>query len=131
MNVRIAFRGMEHSDSIEEYARKELEHKVFKLVWNEPEPIFFDLVLGAAKTHAHHQVELRLNSKHNHFIVKHEGADMYLVLDHVIKIIAEEVKKNKSKYLDKRNHAQNSNHKVNPNDVNPDSLPSDDDDDED
>jgi len=102
MNVRISFRGMDHSDSIENYAKKELEAKVFKFLKKEPDPISLDLVLSAGKTHAHHQVELRLNSKHNHFIVKHEGADLYAEIDYVIKIMAEEIKKQKSKFLDKR-----------------------------
>jgi len=104
MNVRITFRGMDHSNSIEEYARKELESKIFKLLKKEPDPISFDLVLSAGRTHAHHEVELRLNSKHNHFMIKHEGADLYIELDHVIKVMAEEIKKQKGKYLDKRDH---------------------------
>lgn len=104
MNVRISFRGMDHSDSIENYARKELEAKVFKLLTKEPEPISLDLVLSASHAHAHHEVELRISSKHNHFIVKHEGPDLYIELDRVVKITAEEIKKQKGKYLDKRNH---------------------------
>lgn len=106
MNMRISFRGMDHSDSIENYAKKELELKVFKFLQKEPDPIYLDLVLSAGRTHAHHEVELRINSKHNHFIVKHEGPDLYVQIDHVIKIMAEEIKKQKSKDLDKRNHGE-------------------------
>ena len=103
MNIRIAFRGMNHSASIEEYARKELE-KLRKFLHNEQEPIFFDLVLEADSQHLHHKVELRVNSKHFHLMANREGKDLYLELDHVIKIMKQEVKKHKEKALDKRNH---------------------------
>ena len=104
MNIRITFRGMDHSDSIEAYARKELESKVFKFLTKEPDPINLDLILEAHKEHAHHKVELRISSKHNHFIINHEGADLYKEIDHVMKIAALEIKKQKDKYLDKRDH---------------------------
>lgn len=103
MNIRIAFRGMDHSNSIEEYANKELD-KLSKFLSREPEPIYLDLVLEAGREHLHHKVELRINSKHFHFITSREGKDLYQELDHVIKIMGQEVKKHKEKALDKRNH---------------------------
>ncbi len=103
MNIRIAFRNMDHSDAIDAYARKELD-KVTKFLQKEDDTYHLDLVLDAAKTHAHHKVELRLNSKHYHLIASHEGADLYLEIDHVIKTMVQEVKKHKEKALDKRNH---------------------------
>lgn len=103
MNIRIAFRGMEHSDAIETYANNELE-KLTKFLHKEPEPIYFDLVLEAGREHLHHKVELRVNSKHFHFITHREGKDLYKELDHVIKIMGQEIKKHKEKALDQRNH---------------------------
>jgi ribosomal subunit interface protein len=105
MNIRIAFRGMEHSNAIENYAHKELE-KLTKFLHKEPEPIYFDLVLEADKHHLHHKVELRINSKHFHFITAREGKDLYQELDHVIKVMGREIKKHKEKALDKRNHPE-------------------------
>ena len=103
MNIRIAFRNMDHSASIEAYAQKELE-KIFKFLKNEGDLIHIDLVLDAARIHHHHKVELRLNSKHYHLVASHEGADLYQEIDYVIKTMAQEIKKHKEKSLDKRNH---------------------------
>ena len=94
---------MEHSVALENHARKELE-KVTKLLQKEDDLVHLDLVLDAARIHAHHKVELRLNSKHYHLIASEEGADLYLLIDHVIKTMTHEIKKQKEKNLDKRNH---------------------------
>jgi ribosomal subunit interface protein len=103
MNIRIAFRGMDHSDSVENYANKELE-KLTKFLNEAFEPIYFDLVLQADHNHTHHKVELRVNGKNLHLMASREGKDLYQELDHVIKIMGQEIKKHKSKALDKRNH---------------------------
>ncbi len=103
MNVRIAFRGMEHSDSVENYANKEME-KLTKFLHKEPEPLSFDLVLQADKNHTHHKVELRLSGKNLNLVAAREGKDLYQEIDHVVKIMGKELQKNKEKALDKRNH---------------------------
>lgn len=103
MNIRIAFRGMDHSNAIENYANKELE-KLTKFLHKEPEPIYFDLVLTADHQRSHHEVELRVNSKHFHLMAQREGKDLYQELEHVVKIMSKEIKKHKEKALDKRNH---------------------------
>lgn len=103
MNIRIAFRNMEHSTAIENYVKKELE-KVTKYLKHEDDLVNIDVVLDAARTHHHHQVEFRLNSKHYHLIASHEGADLYQEIDQTVKIMVQEVKKHKEKALDKRNH---------------------------
>lgn len=101
MNIQISFRAMDHSDSTEKYTQKALE-KVKKFLGKEPSPIKIEVVLEANRVHAHHQVEIRLHSKNYHFIVKHEGADLYAEIDRVVKTLIEEIKKNKNKLLDKR-----------------------------
>lgn len=103
MNVRIAFRGMDHSDSVENYANQEIE-KLTKYLHKEPEPLYFDLVLEADKNKTHHKVELRVNGKNLHLMASREGADLYQEIDHVIKIMGKELQKHKEKALDKRNH---------------------------
>lgn len=102
MNIRIVFRGMEHSASIETYVRKELE-KVTKLLQKE-DVVSIDLVLDAGRQHHHHHAELRLSSHHYHLVASHEGADLYQEIDHVVKTMVHEVKKEKEKALDKRDH---------------------------
>lgn len=106
MDIRITFRHTEHSVALENHARKELE-KVTKLLQKEDDLIHIDFMLDAARVHAHHKVELRLNSKHYHLIASDEGADLYLLIDHVVKTMAHEIKKHKEKNLDKRNHPAN------------------------
>lgn len=103
MNVQITFRGMDHSNAAEDYVKQALE-KTYKFLEKEPEPIQFEVILEAHREHTHHLVEIRIHSKHNHFIVKEEGSDLYAQIDRVVKILIEEIKKQKSKYLDKRNH---------------------------
>jgi len=94
---------MEHSDSVENYARKELD-KLNKFLQKEPEPISFDMVLEADKHRTHHKVELRLNGKNLHLVAAREGKDLYQEIDHVVKIMGKELQKHKEKALDKRNH---------------------------
>lgn len=103
MNIRITFRGMDHSVAIENYATKAAD-TLTKYLEKEPEPVFMDVILEAHKQHAHHKVECRLNSKNFHFIIDREGSDLYQEIDHVMKIAKEEIKKIKDKMLDKRNH---------------------------
>ena len=103
MNVRITFRGMEHSDSVENYAHKELG-KLSKYLQKEPNSLDFDLVLEADKHHTHHKVELRLKGKGLHLVASREGKDLYQEIYHVIKIMGKEVKKHKEKMIDKRNN---------------------------
>ena len=102
MNIKISFRGMDHSDSAENYVKKALEDKVFKLLEKEPEPIKIEVLLEAHRAYTHHKVEIRMHSKHNHFMVEHEGDDLYVEIVHVIKVLAQDIKKSKSKYLDQR-----------------------------
>ncbi len=105
MDIRIAFRHMDHSVAIENHVRKELE-KVTKFLQKEDDLIHMDFVLDASHVHAHHKVELRLNSKHYHLIASHEGPELYQEIDHVIKTMVQEIKKNKEKHIDKRNHPE-------------------------
>lgn len=103
MNIRITFRGMEHSDSVENYVNQEME-KLNKFLRQEFEPMYFDVVLEADKHHTHHKVELRLNGKGLRLMASREGKDLYQEIDHVIKIMGKELQKHKEKALDKRNH---------------------------
>lgn len=105
MNIRIVFRHMEHSVAIENHVKKELE-KVTKFLQKEDDLVAIDIVLDAARVHHHHRVEFRLNSKHYHLIATEEGADLYEQIDHVVKTMVHEIKKQKEKNLDKRNHPE-------------------------
>ncbi len=105
MNIRIAFRHMDHSDSIEAYVKKELE-KMYKFLQHEDDLVTIDVVLDAARVHHHHHVEIRLNSKHYHLVASTEGADLYEQIVQAVKNMVHEIKKQKERNLDKRNHPQ-------------------------
>ena len=106
MKLRMAFRGMEHSNAMEEYANKKME-KLERFLQREPEPLYVDLVLEAARQHHHHKVELRINSKHHHIMVHSEGPDLYQQIDLVMDKAVHEAKKDKERMLDERNHPKN------------------------
>lgn len=101
MNIRISFRNMEHSDALATYTNEALQ-KIFKFIEKEPEPMHIDVILEAHRQHHHHKVEIRMSSKHYHFLLSHEGPDIYQEIDHVIKVLIEDIKKTKGKNLDKR-----------------------------
>ena len=101
MNIKISFRNMEHSDALTNYTNEALE-KVFKFIEREPEPIHIDVILEAHKIHAHHKVEIRMSSKHYHFLREQESPDIYQAIDYLIKVLIEDIKKTKGKNLDKR-----------------------------
>lgn len=103
MNIRISFRNMDHSDALAQYAHDALQ-KVFKFIEREPEPIHIDVILEAHRQHAHHKVEIRMSSKHYHFLINQESPDLYPLIDHTVKILIEDIKKTKEKNLDKRQH---------------------------
>ena len=105
MNVRIAFRGMDHSNAMETYAREAMQ-KINTFLKSEHEPISLDCVLEAARQHHHHKVEIRLTSKHYHTVVVQEGPELYLLIDTAVKITVEDIKKQKDKALSKRNHPE-------------------------
>ena len=104
MDIRVVFRGMDHSDAIETYIADEVENKLFKFLQKEDDLVHLDVVLDAGRIHAHHHVEMRLRSKHYHFTAHHEGPDLYAVIDHVLKIVVEDVKKQKDRMISERNH---------------------------
>jgi ribosomal subunit interface protein len=107
MNRRIAFRNMEKTNHMEEYCIGQLD-KIEKFLENERPPVSIDLVLEPSKVHAHHQVELRVNTPHYHKKVQFEGPDFYLVLnrafDTMYKELHEEKKKQKEHQRELNRH---------------------------
>ena len=106
MNIRIAFRGMDHSASIEEYVHKRLG-KVLHFLQREPTPLNIDVVLDAARQHHHHDVEVRLHSKHYKLMAHHEGPELYVAIDCAVDTLVKEIKKAHDKMVTERNHPYN------------------------
>lgn len=110
MIKRIVMRGIDHSVLIEEHANKQLV-KIEKLLENEPDPIYIDLICEPSKLHQHSRVELRIKSPHYDLVndYEHEGVEFYKVLDHVIDTMYKRLQKEKRKRVNQRNH-RNDNH---------------------
>lgn len=98
MPRRIVFRHMDHSPVIEEFANTHLD-KLEKFLSTERTPIFIDLVMTPAPTHAHNNVELRLKTPHYELVAHHEGKDLYQEIDRVVDKMLKELAKAKDKRL--------------------------------
>ena len=99
MQKRIAYRGLESSPVLEEFANKHLE-KVEKLLESERTPIFIDLVLEASHVHAHHKVELRIKTPNFDLIAHHEGPEMYQEIDRVTDKMVQEIRRAKERFAE-------------------------------
>lgn len=96
MNKRLVFRHIEKTAHLEDHCNKQLA-KIEHFLANERTPITIDLVMEPSKDHAHHQVELRINTPHFHKVVREEGPKFYEVLDQVIDTMYFELHKEKDK----------------------------------
>lgn len=99
MQKRIAFRGMESTPVLEEFANKHLE-KVEKVLEGERTPIYIDLVLEPSTVHAHHKVELRVKTPNYELVAHHEGPEMYQEIDRVTDKMIKEIRRAKERMVD-------------------------------
>ncbi len=99
MEKRIAFRNMESTPVLEEFANKHLE-KIEKLLETERTPIFIDLVLEASTVHAHNKVELRIKTPNYELVAHHEGPEMYQEIDRVTDKMIIEIRRAKERRVD-------------------------------
>ncbi len=90
---------MDHSPVMEAYAHKQLQ-KIEKFLTNERSPIYILLILEPSKIHAHHRVELRIKTPRFHVITKYEGPDFYDVLDRVIDVTYDDLRRGKAEWKD-------------------------------
>lgn len=79
MNKQFTFRGMEHSNILQEYANQQLE-KIEKLLLHEKEPIYLHIILTAERTHHHHKVEFQISSPNFNLNAHDEGPDIYVAV---------------------------------------------------
>lgn len=88
---RIAFKNMEHSAVLEEFANKKLE-KIEKLLETERLPIRIELVIECSHVHAHQKVELIVHTADYCLMANHEGPDIYIEIKKVMDKMLEEVR---------------------------------------
>jgi len=91
MQRRIAFKNMNHNDSLEKFASQKLE-KIDRLLETERTPVSINLVLEQGKVHAHNRVELHVTSAHFNLVAQHEGSDFIKEINHVIDTMVEEIR---------------------------------------
>ncbi|MCK5632893.1 HPF/RaiA family ribosome-associated protein [bacterium] len=101
MHKRITFKGIDHSDAVENYANDQLA-KVIDFLGNERSPIYIDLMFKPSKLRAHHFVELRIKSPNYSLISSYEGTNFYNTLDRVIDVMYRELHESKKKLNDKK-----------------------------
>lgn len=82
MNKQFTFRGMEHSPTIEEYARNQFD-KIERFLEHEKEPQYVHMIFTAAFTHHHHRVELQVTTPQYKLIAHKEGPEFYDLISKV------------------------------------------------
>lgn len=101
MHKRITFRGMEHSQPMEDHANDMLA-RIEHILEEDRSPRYIDLVLQPSKVHAHHHVELRVKSPSYDRVVDYEGSDFYAVLDHVLDTMYRMLLEDKDRHIEDR-----------------------------
>src|SRR3990167_468537 len=92
MDKRIAFKGMDHSNAIENFVNEKLV-KAEILLEKEKGPIFFDVVMNTEHSNNLFDVEIRINGPHFSLIAHDQERDMYAAIEKVVDKIVNKIKK--------------------------------------
>ena len=101
MEIKFTFRGMESSQSLEQYVvekNKKIEHILTK----ERPPHRLEVILESHPSHAQFALELRLHTADYHEFVEKEGTDLYGLIDLGFDVLMQEICKKKEFDIDKR-----------------------------
>jgi ribosomal subunit interface protein len=100
MELEIVFRGMEPSEALEKYVSKYFSK--FKKYFGKEDPssIFLNIVLEGHFTHHINIVEARVKTQHFDVIAKREGPEMYPLVDEVMHIVEQDLRKAKQRKVD-------------------------------
>lgn len=100
MIADMTFRGMDASEAMEQYAAKYLTK--FKKYFGKEDPasIFVEVIFDGKLNHHVYSCEVRIKTKLFNLISKREGADMYPLIDEVMKIMGNELKTEKQRIVD-------------------------------
>ena len=92
MNKQFTFRGMEHSNTIEEYANKHLE-KIERFLEHEKEPVSMHIIFTATPVHKHHEVEFQVTGPSYTLNAHRFGPEFYdlisAVMDCMFRLLTE------------------------------------------
>ena len=101
MNKQFTFKGMEHSNAIETYAREQIKRiDAFLEHEQERDPIYMRMSFDAEPTHHHHQIEFNIKSPRYDLHVHEEGPEMYKLINDVVDMMYARLRKEKEKHAD-------------------------------
>lgn len=100
LQIKIVFKGMDHSLAFEEYVQKETK-KLEKFLQKEL-PCTLDVVAESVHGNQSFFIEMRLHSQHYHLIAHYTGNDVYKTYTDTLDILEGEIKKAKQKMIDDR-----------------------------
>lgn len=100
MELKMTFRGMDHTDAIEEYVVKNLTKFKKYLGKEDPDATFLHVILEGNHNHDIYEIEMRLKSPHFDIVVEREAHKMYPLIDEVVHIMERELKDSKEKFID-------------------------------
>jgi ribosomal subunit interface protein len=103
MNKQFTFKGMEHSNALETYAREHIKKiETFLQEEQERDPIYMRMSFDAETTHHHHKIEFNLKSPRYDIHVHKEGPDMYKLVNEVADVMYESLHKEKQRRVDEQ-----------------------------
>ena len=100
MELEIKFRGAEPSAAMEQYVIKYAEKFKKYLQKEDTDSVFVHVVLEGKHNHHMMMVEVRIKSNHFDLVVKRDGSDMYPLIDETMKIMEQELQKEKQRMVD-------------------------------
>ena len=103
MNVKITFRGCEHSELIDAHIQQQLK-KIEEFLGNESSPISLEFLVVMHPTHGHHEISARVHTPHFHCKASHEGKDVYVEINEVCDRLYKQLRDRKERLVDRRNH---------------------------
>jgi len=101
MNIQITFQNCDTSEIMEKHIHEQLA-KIVRFLEKESTPIYIDVIIQPARTHAHHQVQVLLKSPNYDLVTHDEGPEIYQVLDTVIDTMYARLRKEKDKRIEDR-----------------------------
>ena len=100
MKVNYTFRGMDHTQAIEDYVAKNVVKLEKYLGKEDPDATFFHVTLEGQAKHNVYKFDIRIKSPNFDVIVKKEGSEMYPLIDEAIRTMEIDLRRAKEKLLD-------------------------------
>lgn len=106
MYKRITLRDIKSSENIENFAN-ELLNPIEKLLENEGEATYLELVLTPQRTHHHHRAEILVKTPRYELFADSVEPDMYLAIRNVIDKMHLNISNKKKELIDERKKGLN------------------------